>query len=50
LLQFIVEKDGSLSNIEALSGPELLQQAALDVINKARTGNPPFKMAKSEIV
>lgn len=35
VLQFIVEKDGSLSSISALSGDPLLQEAAIKVINES---------------
>ncbi len=32
VVQFIVSRDGSLSDIEAISGPELLREAAVKVI------------------
>ncbi len=41
VVQFIVEKDGTLSNIEAISGPEQLQSAAVAVFKSS----PPWKPA-----
>jgi periplasmic protein TonB len=35
VVQFIVNTDGTLSNIEALSGPELFKQCAIDVLKKS---------------
>ena len=40
VVQFIVEKDGSLSNIEAISGPELLWDAAIKVIKDSPNWKP----------
>ena len=40
VVQFIVEKDGSLSNIEAISGPELLWDAAVKVIKESPNWKP----------
>jgi len=40
VVQFIVEKDGSLSDIKAISGPELLQQAAINVIKDSPGWKP----------
>ena len=34
VLQFIVDRDGTVSDIEAISGPEELQQGAIDVLKK----------------
>jgi protein TonB len=41
IVQFIVEKDGTLSNVEAISGPALLQSAAVEVFKYS----PPWKPA-----
>ena len=35
VLQFIVNKDGSLSDVEAISGPPELRKAAVDAIKKS---------------
>ncbi|MBO9203340.1 MULTISPECIES: TonB family protein [Niastella] len=35
VVQFVVNADGKISDIEALSGPEELRQAAIDVIKKS---------------
>jgi len=40
VVQFIVDKDGTISNISAISGPELLQEAATDVIKKSPNWTP----------
>jgi len=41
MVQFIVDKNGALSDIKAISGPELLQAAAVEVI----TNSPRWKPA-----
>jgi protein TonB len=46
LLQFIVEKDGSLSSITALTGDPLLQEAALKVINESPKWRPAVQHGK----
>jgi protein TonB len=46
LLQFIVEKDGSLSSITALTGDPLLQEAALKVINESPKWRPAIQNGK----
>ena len=40
VVQFIVDKDGALSYIEAISGPEQLRQAAVNVIKKSPNWTP----------
>jgi TonB family protein len=40
LVRFIVDKDGTLSNIEAMDGPELLREAAVDIIRKSPNWKP----------
>jgi protein TonB len=46
VVQFIVNKDGSISDIQALSGPEELKQAAMDVIKKSPNWKPAFQFGK----
>ena len=40
IAQFIVDKDGTLSDIEAIDGPELLREAAVDIIRKSPNWKP----------
>ena len=40
VVQFIVNKDGSISDISAISGPEELQQSAIDVLKKSPNWKP----------
>jgi protein TonB len=40
MVRFIVDKDGSISAIDALDGPELLREAAMDVIKKSPNWKP----------
>jgi protein TonB len=35
IVQFVVDKEGNVSNVEAISGPELLRQEAIRVIKKS---------------
>src|SRR5450432_2877080 len=44
--KFIVEKDGSLSNIEIVSGPPELGQAVLDVLNQSPKWTPAVQNGK----
>ena len=44
--RFIVEKDGRLSNIEAMSGPELLKDAAIKVLQQSPSWKPAFQHGK----
>ena len=46
LLQFIVGKDGVLSDIEAESGPDLLKEAALNVIKESPRWVPAVQNGK----
>ncbi len=46
VVQFIVNADGKISDIEALNGPEKLKQAAIDVIKKSPQW-VPIKNVKS---
>ncbi|MDI3320467.1 energy transducer TonB [Pinibacter soli] len=40
VVQFIVDKDGSIYDIQAISGPKLLQDAAMDVIRNSPKWKP----------
>ena len=40
VVQFVVELDGSVTDIKAVSGPEELKQAAMNVIKKSPKWNP----------
>jgi protein TonB len=40
IVQFIIEKDGSVSNIVAISGPEALRDNAVHLIMKSPKWNP----------
>ncbi len=40
VVQFIVDKDGSISDIEAISGPPLLQAAAVSVVKLSPNWKP----------
>ena len=44
VVQFIVNKDGSISDISAISGPEELRESAVDVLKKS----PNWKPAKQD--
>ena len=46
VVQFIVEKDGSLSDIEAISGPDLLKDAAVAVCRESPRWKPAFQNNK----
>jgi protein TonB len=46
VLQFIVGKDGVLSDIEAQSGPDLLKEAALNVIKESPRWVPAVQNGK----
>jgi protein TonB len=41
VVQFIVDKDGSVIDVHAISGPELLQEAAVEVVKTS----PPWRHA-----
>lgn len=43
VLQFIVERDGSLSSISAISGDPILQEAALEVIKESPKWRPAIQ-------
>lgn len=43
VVQFIVDKNGELSAIEAISGPELLQTAATDIIKASPRWKPAIQ-------
>jgi protein TonB len=47
VVQFIVNTDGSISDISAISGPEELQQAAIKVIKKSPNWIPAFQYGKN---
>lgn len=46
VVQFIVEKDGTVSNIEAISGPEELMPAAVELIAKSPRWKPAWQNGK----
>ena len=46
VLQFIVDRDGTVSDIEAISGPEELQQGAIDVLKKTPNWIPAIQGGK----
>jgi len=46
VVQFIVDKNGILSNIEAISGPELLQEAAVSVIRNSPNWKPAIQFGR----
>jgi len=43
VVQFIVDKNGVLSDIAAISGPELLQAAAVEVIKESPRWKPAIQ-------
>ena len=46
VVQFIVGKDGSVSEIEAISGPELLRDAAVNVLKESPNWKPAVQNGK----
>ncbi len=46
IVQFIVEKDGSISNIQAIEGPEMLWDAAVKVIKESPNWKPAVQNGK----
>jgi len=46
IARFIVEKDGSLSNIEIISGPKELWNAVLDVLKQSPNWKPAIQNGK----
>lgn len=46
MVKFIVKKDGSIEDIKALSGPEELKQAAIDVVKKSPKWVPGMQNGK----
>lgn len=47
VIQFVVDVDGSVSNIEALSGPEELREAAINTIRKSGKWKPAIQNGKN---
>jgi protein TonB len=47
VVQFIVNTDGTISDISAISGPEELKQAAINVIKKSPNWIPAFQKGKN---
>jgi protein TonB len=47
VVQFIVNTDGTISDISAISGPEELQPAAIKVIKKSPNWVPAFQSGKN---
>ncbi|HEY4287343.1 MAG TPA: energy transducer TonB [Puia sp.] len=39
-VKFVVEKDGTVSNVQALSGPDILQKEAIRVISASKQWEP----------
>jgi protein TonB len=46
VVQFIVNTDGSISDIQAISGPEELRQAAVNTVKKSPNWVPAFQFGK----
>ncbi|PWT70761.1 MAG: hypothetical protein C5B59_20390 [Bacteroidetes bacterium] len=46
IVQFIVDKEGNVSNVEALSGPELLREAAVKVFQNSPKWKPAFQYGR----
>ena len=46
VVQFIIDKDGSVSNIEAISGPELLRAAAVNVLKNSPNWKPAIQYGR----
>jgi protein TonB len=46
VLQFIVDKDGTVSDIQAIKGPEELRQSAIDAMKKTPKWNPAVQDGK----
>jgi len=40
VVEFVVDKEGNVSNVQAISGPEVLRQEAIRVIKKSGKWNP----------
>lgn len=40
IVEFVVDKEGNVSNVQAISGPEVLRQEAVRVIKKSGKWNP----------
>ena len=47
VVQFIVNTDGTISDIQTISGPEELKQAAMNVIKKSPNWIPAFQYGKN---
>jgi periplasmic protein TonB len=46
-VQFLVSKDGTVSHVEALNGPEELKQSAIAVVKKSRTWYPAVQRGRN---
>ena len=46
IIQFIIDKDGSPIDIGAISGPELLRQAAIDVVKQSPRWHPAMQNSR----
>jgi protein TonB len=46
VVQFIVDKQGRVSNVKAISGPELLREAAANVIKQSSRWNPAIQSGR----
>jgi len=46
VLQFIVDKDGTVSDIQAIGGPKELQQSAIDAMKKTPKWKPAIQFGK----
>ena len=43
VVEFVVDQDGNLSNVQAISGPEELRREAVRVIKKSGKWNPAIQ-------
>jgi periplasmic protein TonB len=49
IVEFIVDKEGNVSNVQAISGPELLKQEAMRVIKKSGKWSPAIQNGRRVI-
>lgn len=48
-VQFLVGKDGSISDVKALDGPKELMQSAVDVVMKSRNWYPAIQQGRNVV-
>ncbi|HTQ27785.1 MAG TPA: energy transducer TonB [Puia sp.] len=46
IVQFIVDKEGVVSDVQAISGPDLLRDAAVEVFKKSPKWEPAFQYGR----